>query len=132
MHMRTVGGEAVPAGLFDLSDARQGKPFEIVFPFPAELAKEPGARLSYRLADYLGKTIQSGDAPLTAGDGATARAVVSIDGAHAQTIYLRGRLRISLIVEDSAGNPLYCGTRNLDQLSFARRDNTPLPAGPDL
>ena len=42
--------EEVAAEIFDLSDARQGKPFEIVFPFPPEIAKEAGraARLPAR------------------------------------------------------------------------------------
>ena len=130
--MRDPGGADVPAGLYDLSDARQGKPFEIVFPFPADLAKAAGAQLSYRLSDYLGNAIAVGRAPLSAGPAGTAQAAVSVDRATAQTVYLRGRLRASLLVEDAAGTPIYSGTRDLDHLLFAKRDATPLPALPEL
>ncbi len=128
--MREPGGTAVPAELFDLSDARQGKPFEIVFSFPDELAKQPGAQLRYRLTDLVGGEVKSGLIPVVGTDG-MARAVVSIDRQTAQNVYLRGRLRASLIVEDADGAPIYSGNRELDHLSFAKRDNTPLPALPD-
>lgn len=38
VRMREPGGEAVPAELFDLSQAQHGRPFEILVPFPAEIA----------------------------------------------------------------------------------------------
>ncbi len=128
VQMREPGGVAVPAELFDLSDARQGKPFEMLFSFPAELVQAGGAKLRYRLGDFLGNTIQSGQVPLVAGANGIAQAVAAVDRASAQTIYLRGRLRVTLIAEDAAGSPLYAGLRDLPQLSFAKRDLTPLPA----
>lgn len=130
MNMREPGGAEVAAELFDLSDAQRGKPFEIVLSFPPEVAKDAGATLSYRLADYQGNEIQSGKAALKPGSDHKLRAVVAVPPHAAQTIYLRGRLRISLILADKAGNPLYCGIRDLDRLSFAKRDKTPLPALP--
>lgn len=129
--MREPGGEAVVAELFDLSDARQGKPFEIVFSFPSELAKEPGAQLGYRLADYTGGEIKSGKVPLTPGKDGVLQAVVAIDRETAQTIYLRGRFRASLSVENAAGSPVYSGSRDVDYLSFAKRDEQSLPALPE-
>jgi len=129
--MREPGGTAVPAELFDLSDARQGKPFEIIFPFPADIAKDSGAQLKYRLSDHLGNEITSGKAPLTADADGVARAVVSIDRETAQILYLRGRFRASLLVENASGAPVYSGTRDLDRLSFAKQDEQPLPALPE-
>lgn len=126
--MRDPGGVAVPFELYDLSDARQGKPFEIVFPFPSDLVKEPGARLSYRIVDVLGNEIKSGQAPLAPGAAGTVEAVAAIDRETAQTVYLRGRVRATLIVEDASGAPVYAGSREIDRLSFARRDEQPLPA----
>lgn len=131
VQMREPGGAAVPADLFDLSDARQGKPFEIVFSFPAEVAAEPGARLSYRLEDFLGNEIQSGKLPLVPGPEQQVRAVVAVGREAAQTVYLRGRLQASLIVENAAGNPLYAGIRKLERLCFAKRDAAPLPPLPE-
>jgi len=128
VRMREPGGEALPFGLFDLSGAQHGKPFEILFSFPAEVAREPGSKLGYRLNDYLGKEILSGTAALTPGPEGTVQAVVPIDRETAQTIYFRGRFRAALMVEDAAGAPVYSGTRDLDHLSFANRDNQPLPA----
>jgi len=129
--MREPGGTEVPAELFDLSDARQGKPFEIVFPFPAEMAAEQGTQLRYRIADLTGAEIKSGKAPLTAVSDNAAKAVVAIDRDTAQLIYLRGRFAASLIIEDKDGNPFYAGTRKLDMLSFVKRDETALPALPE-
>jgi hypothetical protein len=129
--VRDPGGEAVAAELFDFSDARNGKTFEIIFPFPAEMVKESGARLRYRLADFLGHEILSGQAPLTAGPRGTIQAVVSVDRETAHTIYLRGRFRAGLLVEDATGTPLYSGKRDLDKLSFAKRDQTSLPDLPE-
>jgi hypothetical protein len=127
--MRAPGGQAVPFQLFDLSEAQRGQPFEVLFPFPAEVASEPGSKLNYRFSDMLGNEITAGKAPLVAGAAAgVVQAVVPVDQATAQTIYFRGRFRASLIVEDASGTPLYSGTRELDQLSFAKRDATPLPA----
>lgn len=126
--MREPGGTAVPYQLFDLSDARQGRPLEIIFPFPAELASDAGATLSYRLSDVLGNEISAGRTPLTAGAPGTLQAVVGLDRAMAQTVYLRGRFNANLLVEDAAGAPLYMATRAFDQLSFAKRDCQPLPA----
>lgn len=129
--MREPGGAEVPANLFDLSDARQGRPFEIIFPFPAEIIKDAGAQLTYRLADLNGAQIQSGKVPIATGSNQIARAVVAIDRDAAQTIYLRGRFQASLVIEDASGAPVYSGIRKLEQLSFAKRDETPLPALPE-
>ena len=129
--MREPGGTTVPAELFDLSDARQGKPFEIVVPFPADLLDAPGGQLRYRVADGLGNAILAGRAPLAPAGEGVVQAVVPVGREAAQTVYLRGRLHISLLVENAAGTPVYSGLRNLDQLSFAKRDHTPLPELPE-
>ena len=130
VYMRDPGGKQVPAPLYDLSEAQRGRPFEILFPFPAEMGGEPGVRLAYRLSDYTGKEIASGAVPLQAAAEGLVHGVVSIDSRTAQVIYFRGRFRAALVLEDAAGQPLYAGTRDVDYLSFASRDNTPLPALP--
>lgn len=128
VRFREPGGQAVPAPLFDLSDAQRGKPFEIVFTFPADMAPEPGAQLSYRLSDYTGQEIVAGAAPLSAGKSGVLQAVAAIDRETSQSIYLRGRFRAALTLQGADGKPLYTGARDVDYLSFAKRDNTPLPA----
>ena len=131
VRMREPGGKAVPFGLFDLSEAQRGKPFEILFPFPAEVARDAGARLAYRLTDFPGGEILSGTAAFTPGEGGVVQAVVPIDPATAQTLYLRGRFRASLRIKDATGALLDAGTRDLDPLSFANRDLQPLPELPE-
>jgi len=126
--LREPLGEAVPVELFDLSDARQGKPFEMVFSFPVEIAQKPGVQLDYHLVDFDGNEIQSGKVPLTLGSDQLVQAVVSIGRETAQTIYLRGRFCVRLIIEDASENPVYVGMREFSHLSFAKRDETPLPA----
>lgn len=121
------GAEAVPAPLFDLSDAQRGKPFQIVFSFPADMAPE-GAQLGYRLSDYTGREITSGTTALTPGKSGATQAIVAIDRETSQTIYFRGRFRAALTLQGADGKPLYTGTRDVDYLSFAKRDNTSLPA----
>lgn len=126
VRMRDSGAQAaqeIPAELYDLSDARNGKPFEIVIPFPSDLSSEGGANVRYRLADGVGGAIKSGQAPLTAN-----QIVIPVDRDTAHAVYLRGRLHIALIVEDGTGNPIYSGTRLLDRLNFLKRDQTALPA----
>ncbi|MCG3147893.1 MAG: hypothetical protein PCFJNLEI_01334 [Verrucomicrobiae bacterium] len=126
IQLRAPGGPAMAAPLFDLSDAQRGQPFEIVFSFPTELTKEPGARLRYRLTDIAGGEILAGQAPLAAGT-----ASVTVTPAQALALYLRGQWRATLVVENAAGEAVYTGLRQVDQLSFAKRDLTPLPALPE-
>ncbi|MDR1192084.1 MAG: hypothetical protein LBK60_10555 [Verrucomicrobiales bacterium] len=128
--MRAPGGQETPFGLFDLSDARRGKPFEIIFSFPPEVARDAGAKLEYRLADYARGQVAAGTAPLTVSDG-VARAVVAVDARTAQELYFRGRFVATLTVTDGAGAPVYAGTREFDQLNFTARDQTPLPPLPE-
>ncbi|MEZ0297518.1 MAG: sugar-binding domain-containing protein, partial [Candidatus Methylacidiphilales bacterium] len=121
--------EAVAAELYDLSDAQQGKPLEIIFSFPAEIEKEPGSvRLRYAITDDQGKEISSGSAPLEKGADNAVQAVAPINSQSAHKLYLAGRVRANLLMEDATGGPIYAGTRVLDRLSFAKRDNQPLPA----
>jgi hypothetical protein len=131
VQLREPGGKAVPYQLFDLSDAKQGKPFEIIFSFPADLKKSGGAVLKYKLTDFNSKEIKSGQTELTAATEKIAQATVAIDRETAQTIYLRGRFNANLMVEDATGGPLYSGTIELDRLSFAKRDNESLPMLPE-
>ncbi len=128
---REPGKEAVPAELFDLSDAQRGKPFDIIIPFPGAVMKEKGTQLNYRLTDYGGRQIKAGKIPLAATANGNAEAVISIDRALSQTVYLRGRMRATLIVEDDAGNPIFSGNKALDHLKFEKRDETALPALPE-
>lgn len=127
--LRAPGGETVPAELFDLSDARQGQPFEIVFSFPAALGTN--AQLRYRIGDYLGHDILAGQVPLVAGPEGRLQAAVAAGREAAQAVYLRGRLRCSLLVTDAAGTPLCALTRFVDRLAFTKRDETALPALPE-
>ena len=127
MQMRAPGGQAVPYDLFDLNEAQRGMPFEIIFPFPTEVAPEPGAKLSYRLIDFTGQQLAAGTAPLTVANGKL-QAVVPVDRETSQTLYFRGRFTASLLIEDAAGLPVYSSARELDHLSFTKRDEQPLPA----
>jgi len=130
--MRAPGGEELPADDFDLSDAQQGKPFEIVFRFPPE-AVAAGAQVSYHITDFDGGDIASGKVPATASKDANApsEAVVPIGRDAAQLVYLRGRIKANLMVEDASGNTAYSSMKTLDHLCFAKRDNTALPALPE-
>jgi len=129
--MRRPGGEEVPAQIFDLSEARRGMPFEIVFAFPPELAKNAGAQVSYRLSDLGGGEIKSGTTELTAGRDKLPGAVVGIDRETSQIIYFRGRFQAELAVRDAEGRTLYTGVQTLDRLAFFQRDETPLPSWPE-
>lgn len=130
--MRPPGGTAVAAQLFDLSDARQGKPFEIVFALPPEVSAASGAQLKYRISDYVGKAITSGQVPLSPPvEGQPAEAVVPINRELSQVFYLRGRFIATLSVEDATGTPVYSGVEKVDNLLFTKRDNEVLPALPE-
>ena len=133
LRMRAPGSsESVAAELFDLSAAQQGAPFEMLAPFPAELlASTPGAVAAYQLSDANGKTIATGKAPLAAIDNASCQAVIAVGRDAAQQAYLRGRLRLSLQIENNAGEPVYAGVRELDHLNFGKRDALVLPTLPD-
>lgn len=129
IRMRDPGSEAVPAELYDLSAAQHGRPFEIVVPFPAEVAAAtPGAVLIYTVGDALGSPISAGRVPVQAGGPGVCQAVIAMDAQGAQTAYLRGRLRLALQIEDAAGAPVYVGVRELDRLRFTARDALQLPA----
>ena len=128
--LREPAGEAVPAQLFDLSEAQRGKPFEIVVPFPSDVAA-PGATLAYRVGDSAGNEIFSGRAPLVAGAPGTLQAVIAVGSEAAQVAYLRGRLRLALEIDDPTGNPIYVGSRDLERLLFAKRDALRLPVLPE-
>ena len=124
-------GPEVPIELYDFSEAQHGKPFVMIFRLPPELAQDQHAQFAYHLSDENGIAIKSGQVPLAIGADKNAQAVVPIDGPTAQTIYLRGRFRADVLVQDSAGNLIYSGTKRFDRLSFTSRDNNPLPALPD-
>ncbi|HEY1789172.1 MAG TPA: beta galactosidase jelly roll domain-containing protein, partial [Verrucomicrobiae bacterium] len=130
VEMRQPDGPEVPAELFDLSGAQQGKPFEIIFRFPPELASA-GAQLSYRLTDYKNGQIASGASPLVSGPDHASRAVVQINRETAQTIYLRGRFQAKLAIKDASGHQVYSGNWKLDKPAYPARDNDPLPALPE-
>lgn len=129
--MREPGKDAVPAEAFDLSDAQRGKPFEVLFRLPPEVAKDN--KLRYKLADPIGTEIAAGVAdfapePVGAGGPSeAAQASVTLQGETAQKAYLAGRLSVTLVVENAAGAPSYIGVRDLDRLLFLKRDHSALP-----
>jgi hypothetical protein len=125
--MRKPGGTEQLAQLFDLSDAQQGKPFEIIFHFPGDKIADT-ATLQCDLKDFYKGEIATLQAQVEKAADGTASAVVKIDPSVAQTIYLRGRFQAVLNVQDSSGNPIITVTKDLDHLSFDRRDTQPLPA----
>ena len=125
---RLPDGESVLYRRFDLSDAQRGLPFEMLFRFPESVREGGAVRLQYRIADLRGNGIASGETVLAPGGDGLLQAVASIDEAASRALYLRGRCRASLTLVDAAGAPLYLGTRDLDGLSFAKRDATALPA----
>lgn len=120
-----AGGRELPAQLFDLSDAQRGKPFEIIFRFPGDKIDDT-AKLQCELKDFSGGTIASLSAPVEKNKDC-AFAVVKINAEIAQAIYLHGRFKANLVVQDAAGHALYKGTKELDHLSFTQRDTKPLP-----
>ena len=127
MLMREPGGSAVPADLFDLSDTQRGKPFEIGFALPAEVTKQ-AQNISYRVSDFAGNEITTGTAKQPADENGVARIWVPLDRTASQTAYLRGRLRVNVLLEGTDGDIVYNGVRTLDRLNFLKRDRTPLPA----
>jgi len=131
VYLRRPDGHEMPAQLFDLSDAQRGQPFDIIFRFPTELAKSPGAQLAYCLTDFNGNEIKSGEVALTSGTDHTAQAMVSVDRETAQTIYLRGRFQAGLTITDNSGNLVYCGDWKMERPSYTARDENPLPALPE-
>lgn len=131
--LRSPSGDTVPAERFDLSDAQRGIPLELVLSFPSELAAAKGATCHYRLCDPLQAVLAAGQAPLRDTGSVTAEAVAPLSSAEAQTLYLRGRGSIDLVVTDEHNQPIYAGRRHLDRLSFSNRDLTPLnPLPPTL
>ena len=122
------GASAVPYRLFDLTEAQRGLPFEIVFPFPADLVTDGGAKhLRWRVADLRGNAIAEDVSSLAPhGDGVVA-GVAAIGAEESRVIYLRGRVQATLSLENAENEPVYLGTRTLDGLSFAARDDNPLP-----
>ena len=123
--MREPGGAEQPAQLFDLSDAGKGKPFEIVFRFPGE--KIAGqAKLLCGLKDFYGGVIASLEAPVETNKETIA--VVKVEPDVAREIYFRGRFKADLEVRDASDKPLYKAAKDLDHLSFAKRDSLQLPA----
>jgi len=125
--MRNAGGAEQPAQLFDLSDAQQGKPFEMIFRIPGEKITDP-AKLRCDLKDFYGAFIGTLEAPVEKSKDGSTFAAVKVDPQTAQTIYMRGRFKANLSVTDAAGHPAYTGVKELDHLSFAKRDTQPLPA----
>lgn len=125
--LREPGGEAVAADLFDFSDMQQGRGFEILIPFPVELAQGEGLRMNYRLVDSTGAEITSGAVPLAPATEGPAQAVVPVDAETSRTVYLRGRFWAQVVLQDAAGTLLYAGTRAFDRPSFAKRDALTLP-----
>jgi len=121
-------GEGQTSDHFDLGPAQQGMPFDIIFRFPADVLKDKAPMLSYTLADFTGQTILRGTVPVTAGKDGLAQAIVSVDNETSQVIYLRGRFRAYLAVNDAAGIPICLDTREFDHFSFAKRDVKDLPA----
>ncbi len=124
---REPGGTAVDADLFDLSDARAGHPFEVLLSFPAELAKDGNAKLTWRLTDTAGEDLAVGTSPLKASPTGPATAVVPVDSETSRKIYLRGRFNAALLIEDASGTPVYAGMKVFDRLSFLKRDAEALP-----
>ena len=117
--------------LYDLSDAQRGKPFEIVAVLPSDVGSEAGSQLKYRLCDMSGKTLLNGKVPLSAAKGHTIEVPIKVEKEVAQTIYLRGRFRLLLFVEDGGGKPVYSGIRELDHLLFKKRDDSALAELPE-
>ena len=120
-----------PIQLFDLSDAQRGRPFDLVFRFDLATPSGGGGLLSYRLADFYGKTLKTGSAVLQKGRDGVARAVVPIDAATSQAIYLAGRFKATVLVKDNGTGAVLSQTiMTADHLSFAGRDQLALPRLP--
>ena len=122
----------------DVSDAQQGKTFAIGLPFPYEIEKaSEGGKTAYVISDYQGEEIKSGDTvpPISMPHSGpnlldSTGTYIQVDGPTAQEIYLRGRFKLSLRVEDKDGGIVYMATREFDHLNFTKRDTMPLPELP--
>jgi len=127
--IREPGGVERPAVGFDLSEAARGKPFEMVFRFPAEKITGP-ATLQCALTDVVGGAIATLEAPVDRekDKGGTTFAVIKPDPDLARTLALRTRFTANLAVRDASGKLLYETAKDLDHFSFAKRDATALPA----
>lgn len=112
---------------FDLSDAQHGMPFDVVFRFPADAIKKGPGTLRYTLVDYYGHPMLAGQAPVT-GTSGVAEAVVAIDAEQSKQFYLRGRFKAHLVLCDAGDVPVCTDVREIDRLSFAKRDELALPA----
>lgn len=126
MMLAEPGGKEQPVECFDLSNAQNGKPFELVFRFPAEMLKDP-ATLRCNIKDFYGKDIGSVEVPLEADAKSLARGIVPVDFKMAQTIYFRGRFKTEISVTNSKNKLLYSDFREFDNLSFEGRDRKTLP-----
>lgn len=116
---------------FDLSDARHGMPFELIFRLPAgKFGDGHHTTMDIRLADYYGETIQRSSSPVTAGRDGMPRAAVTVTDSISRIIYFRGRFKAYLTANDQAGRLLYNDTLEMNQLSFKQRDDQALPALP--
>ena len=112
---------------FDLSDAQHGMAFDVVFRFPADAIKKGPGLLRYTLVDYYGHPMMAGQAQVTSVTGA-AQAVVPIDVEQSKQFYLRGRFKAHLVLCDSGDVPVCTDVREIDRLSFGKRDALSLPA----
>lgn len=127
MAKRPGGGNDQDIGLFDLSFAQKGEPFDMIFRFPKEVPDNGGAELKYTLKDFYGETLASGETPVLLANDGSCRGIVNVDKKTAQAIYLRGRIIVDYGVYDKKGQQLCHKTDKLDHLNFSQRDTLTLP-----
>lgn len=121
----------VPLQLYDLSFAQNGTTgFSLVFRYPSTLLT-PGHTnsLSCNITDFYGTAIATGTSvPVTVSTDNIARGVVNLSGSSAQNIYKAGRFKTALVLKDTtSGATLSSATASMDNLLFAKRDESSLP-----
>jgi hypothetical protein len=115
--------------LFDFTDTQRGKTFNFIFRYAKETIDNGAVKLEYTFKDFQSNSIKTGNTTaITLNADGTAHAVVSIDSATAQILYLRGRFVANLKLRIASGQVLDEKNTNYDYLSFAKRDTLSLPA----
>ena len=117
--------------LYDLSDAQRGHPFDLVFRFDPPPSSGDGA-FAYKITDFYGDTLTSGETSLTTDANNSATGVVRIDPEISRKIYLAGRFKAIAIFKDRVSGAVTAqSTFVADHLLFAKRDDLVLPPLPE-
>ncbi len=118
--------------LYDLSDAQRGHPFDLVFRFDVPPSPGNDRAFAYKLTDFYGDTLKSGETSLSTDANGITTGIVRIDPETSRKIYLAGRFKAIAIFKDRASDAVAAqSTFVADHLLFAKRDDLVLPPLPE-